>query len=96
MLKPIAAHPATAALQKDVSKAAELQKLQKVCTEFEAILITYMLKSMRSTVEKDGLFGNSTEKQIMDAMFDENLALGIAKGGGIGLAEILFTDLKDR
>lgn len=95
MLKPIAAHPATA-LQKDVSRAAELQKLQKVCTEFEAILITYMLKSMRSTVEKDGLFGNSTERQIMDAMFDENLALGIAKGGGIGLAEIIFKDLKDR
>ncbi len=95
MLKPIAAHPATAALQKDVSKAG-LQKLQKACTEFEAILITYMLKSMRSTVEKDALFGNSTERQIMDAMFDENLALGIAKGGGIGLAEIIFSDLKDR
>ena len=95
MLKPIAAHPATAALQKDVSKIGQ-QKLEKACTEFEALLITYMLKSMRSTVDKDGLFGNSTESQIMDAMFDENLALGIAKGGGIGLAEILFTDLKDR
>lgn len=95
MLKPIAAHPATAALQKDVSRIGQ-QKLEKACTEFEAILITYMLKSMRSTVEKDGLFGNSTESQIMDAMLDENLALGIAKGGGIGLAKILFTDLKDR
>ncbi len=94
MLKPIAAHPA-AAVQKDVSTAG-LQKLQKACTEFESILITYMLKSMRSTVEKGGLFENSTESQIMDSMLDENLALGIAKGGGIGLAKILFADLKDR
>jgi flagellar protein FlgJ len=94
MLKPIAAHPA-AAMQKDVSPAG-LQKLQKACTEFESLLITYMLKSMRSTVEKGGLFGNSTESQIMDSMLDENLALGIAKGGGIGLAKILFADLKDR
>ncbi len=91
MLKPIAAHPATAALQKDVSTVG----LQKACTEFESIFINHMLKSMRSTVEKDGLFGNSTESQIMDSMLDENLALGIAKGGGIGLAKILFTDLKD-
>ncbi len=91
MLKPIAAHPA-AALQKEASKAG----LEKACTEFESIFITYMLKSMRSTVEKDGLFGNSSESQIMDSMLDENLALGIAKGGGIGLAKILFTDLADR
>ncbi len=95
MLKPIAAHPATAALPKDVSRLGQ-QKLEKACTDFESILITYMLKSMRSTVDKDGLFGNSTESQIMDAMLDENLALGIAKSGGIGLAKILFTDLKDR
>jgi len=92
MLTPIATDPASAALQKDVSKAG----LQKACTEFESIFITHILKSMRATVDKDGIIGNSNESQIIQSMFDENLALGVAQGGGIGLAEILFTDLKDR
>ncbi|MFH1993477.1 MAG: rod-binding protein [Pseudomonadota bacterium] len=90
MLKPTAADPATAALQKNVSEA----RLRKACTEFESIFITYMLKTMRAAVAEDGALGNSNERQIIQSMFDENLALGIAKDGGIGLAEILAQHLK--
>jgi flagellar protein FlgJ len=90
MLTPTTTDPVAAALQKDASKA----KLQKACTEFESLFITHMLKSMREAVSEDGLIGNSNERQIVQSMFDENLALGIARGGGIGLAEILIKDLK--
>jgi flagellar protein FlgJ len=88
MLTPIASAPA-AELPKDASRAG----LQKACSEFESIFINYMLKSMRATVAKDGLLGDSKQRQIIQSMHDESLARGIAGGGGIGLADILFQHL---
>jgi len=71
------------------------EKLEKTCSEFESIFITYMLKSMRSAVTEDGLLGNSNESKIIRSMFDENLALSMAKGQGMGLGRMLFESLKD-
>jgi flagellar protein FlgJ len=70
-------------------------RLEKACSEFESIFITHMLKSMRTAVTEDGLLGNSNESKIIQSMFDENLALGMAKGRGMGLGKMLFESLKD-
>ena len=70
-------------------------KLEKACSDFESIFITYMLKSMRTAVTEDGFLGNSNESKIIRSMFDENLALGMAKGKGMGLGKMLFESLKD-
>jgi len=70
-------------------------KLERACAEFESIFITYMLKSMRTAVTEDGLLGNSNESKIIRSMFDENLALGMAKGKGMGLGKMLFENLND-
>ena len=43
---------------------------------------------------EDGIMGNSHETKIMNSMFDENLALEVANGGGIGLGDVLFERLK--
>lgn len=42
---------------------------------------------------EEGIMGKSHETKIMNAMFDENLALEVAKGGGIGLGTVLFEQL---
>ncbi len=68
-------------------------RLKRICAEFESIFMTYMLKSMRSAMVEEGIMGNSHESKIMNAMFDENLALEVAKGGGIGLGNVLFERL---
>lgn len=70
-------------------------RLESACSEFESVFITYMLKSMRTAVTEDGLLGNSNESKIIQSMFDENLALGMAKGRGMGLGKMLFESLKD-
>lgn len=75
-------------------KDAWNNRLKRTCTEFESIFITYMLKSMRNTLVEDGLFGKTNEAKIVKSMFDEKLALGIARGGGIGLGTMLFEELK--
>jgi len=53
------------------------------------------LKSMRSAVTEDGLLGNTNESKIIRSMFDENLALGMSKGKGMGLGKMLFESLND-
>jgi Rod binding domain-containing protein len=53
-----------------------------------------MLKSMRNTVVEGGLLGKSNEGKIYISMFDEELGLGIARSGGIGLGKMLLERLK--
>ncbi len=89
MLKPIGIDPSLAESNKNISQA----RLEKACSEFESIFINYMLKSMGETLIEDGCDGNN-ENKIIRSMFNENLALGIAKGGGIGLGKIMFECLK--
>jgi len=91
MLEKIGSNPLLAGSHKNVSRA----DLERACTEFESIFITYILKSMRTPIVEDGLFGKSNEARIVQSMFDENLALGVAKGGGMGLGRMLFRLLKE-
>jgi flagellar protein FlgJ len=89
MLKEISMTQPVAGANQDGASA----RLKGICTEFESIFMTYMLKSMRSAMVEEGIMGNSHESKIMNAMFDENLALEVANGGGIGLGNILFERL---
>lgn len=92
MLNPVASDPAITALDKSVSEAG----LQKACSEFESIFLNHMLKTMRASVDQGGLIENNNAGRIIKSMFDENLARGIAQGGGIGLAKIMFEYLKNQ
>ena len=78
----------------DANQDGASARLKSICAEFESIFMTYMLKSMRSALVEDGIMGNSHESKIMNSMFDENLALEVANGGGIGLGDVLFERLK--
>jgi flagellar protein FlgJ len=90
MLKEISSMtpPVAGAIQDGTSA-----RLKSICAEFESIFMSYMLKTMRSALVEDGIMGNSNESKIMNAMFDENLALEVANGGGIGLGDVLFERL---
>ena len=92
MLKPVATASIPTAVGKDISQ----ERLKETCVEFESLFITYMLKSMRGAVAENGLIGDSNEGKIIQSMFDENLAQGVARGGGMGIAKVLFEYLKDR
>jgi len=91
MLEGIVSESVFPGRQKDDS----LNRLQKTCGEFESIFLAYVLKSMRNTIGKGDLLGNSHEGKIYQSMFDENLAAVIAKSGGIGLGKMLFERLKE-
>ena len=67
--------------------------LRKVAQQFESMFTRMMLKSMRDTVGTDPIFGSDQEK-MYQGMYDDQLALQLSKGRGLGLADMLVRQLQ--
>ena len=67
--------------------------LREVASQFEALFLQTMLKSMREASLGDPLFGNSDQHEMYQGMMDQQLALEMASGRGIGLADMLVRQL---
>lgn len=68
-------------------------KLKKACEDFESIFISQMLKEMRKSIPKSGLFDGGSEQDAYLSLFDEAFSKSIAQGGGIGLGKILYQNI---
>jgi flagellar protein FlgJ len=67
--------------------------VRKVAQQFESMFTRMMLKSMRDAVGTDPLFGSDQEK-MYQGMYDDQLALQLSKGRGLGLADMLVHQLQ--
>ena len=67
--------------------------LREVAGQFEALFVEMMLKNMREASFGDPLFGNSDQHEMYQGMLDQQLAVEMASGKGIGLAEMLVRQL---
>lgn len=67
--------------------------LREVAGQFEALFIETMLKNMREASLGDPLFGDSDQHEMYQSMLDQQLALEMSSGKGIGLAEMLVRQL---
>jgi flagellar protein FlgJ len=68
------------------------EALREVARQFESLFTNMMLKSMRSASEGDPLFG-SDQADFYQDMFDQQLAVELGKGRGLGLADMLLRQL---
>jgi flagellar protein FlgJ len=69
-----------------------LETQSSVAKQFESLFINTMLKEMRKTVSRSELLG-SDAMETYEQMFDQQIALGMAKAGGIGLAPFIEAQL---
>ncbi len=67
--------------------------LREVAGQFEALFLQTILKNMRAGELADPLFGNSDQHEMMQGMLDQQLALEMSSGPGIGLADMLVKQL---
>lgn len=67
--------------------------LREVASQFEALFLQTMLKSMREASLGDPLFGDSDQMELYQSMQDEQMALEMASGKGVGLADMLVRQL---
>ena len=66
------------------------QRLQRVTKEFESLLVGYMLKSMRSGTNTNELFGDSYGGDVLDGLFESQMAQHVSRNSSLGLAEMLY------
>lgn len=97
-INEVAAGPKTATdAASRAKKEEEEKKLKKVCVDFEAFFVYYVLKTMRQTVPKGGLLGNSPGTDTYYMMMDQKIAENVAKkGDGLGLQKMLFDQLSKK
>lgn len=69
------------------------RKLKDACIEFESLFLSHLLRSMKRTVPEGSHAGKSPGSKIITSMCDTGLAMELARGGGIGLAEIIYQQL---
>jgi flagellar protein FlgJ len=67
--------------------------IRKVAQQFESMFTRMMLKSMREAVGTDPIF-DSDQQQMYQGMYDDQLALQLSKGRGLGLADMLVRQLQ--
>ena len=68
------------------------EQLKSLSKQFESIFVHQLLKSMRSTVQKTGLF-DSHATSMYESLHDEEIAKLMPEQKGIGLADVIYRDL---
>lgn len=72
----------------------ETVRLKSACRDLEAVFLNMMWTSMRATVPKASLMGGGFGEDIMRSMQDTELTKTMAQAGGMGLADMLYRQLK--
>src|SRR5687767_8442759 len=73
---------------KTQSKEDPSTALNEVAKQFESVFVSMMMKAMRDTLPKDGMFA-SNEMDNYQEMFDQQLSLDLSRNGGLGLADLI-------
>jgi flagellar protein FlgJ len=73
-------------------KADDPQAIRAAAQQFESLFTNMMLKAMRDAKLGNGL-GDSQQSDLYQDMYDQQLALKISQGKGIGLADMLVQQL---
>ena len=94
-LKPLMNGPAspTSPGKKPGTRKLDEEKLRKACQEFEAIFMTKLMKTMRQSGPRSGLFEKGGQQEIYQSLFDEEIGKSLAKRGGIGLGQMLYRNM---
>ena len=82
----------------ELGRTDKNQALGKVAQQFESMMVRMMMKSMRdaNSVFAEGNFLSSDEGDTYQGMFDDQLALSLSQGRGMGVAETMVRQLQSR
>ena len=84
--------PLKQAAQSAPGKAKEEAKLKEACQQFEQLYLTQMFAAMRKCGASSEEGGQ--EKQMFEGMLDQERAKTWAQEGGVGLANLLFQQMR--
>ncbi len=83
----------TAVSELNKSKNDGDRKLKEACQDFEAIFLSFLMKSMRKTVTESDLFGSRKEENTFRDMLDIEICSKASKSNTAGIADMLYKQL---
>ena len=69
------------------------KEVESAATDFEALIMQEMLKSMWGTVQGDGLLTGSREEALYRDFLNQELARNIAQNQSLGFKELIANDI---
>ncbi len=82
-----------AGFERNAKKADGKDQLMEVCTQFEAIFIKQMLKSMKNTVQESGLINGGMAEDFFEDMLYDSYAEKMAETAHFGISEMMYRQL---
>ena len=73
---------------KAANDASNDAAIKKSAQQFEAMFLQMMMKSMRATIEKGGLF-ESQASETFEQMYDQQIVMAMSERGSTGLAQMV-------
>ena len=67
-------------------------RLKRLCQDFESLFLYKLMERMRATIPQEGYL-HSAQEDIYNAICDQQVALALARSGGIGLGRLLYEQL---
>ena len=77
----------------DISHVRTREQAAAVAEQFEKMFIAEMLRPMFEGIETDGPFGGGNAEATFRPMLIDEYAGAIARGGGIGIADSVMTEI---
>ena len=77
-------------------KKLNREKLKKACTEFEALFMSQMLKSMRQTIPQTGFLGKGLGEDVYQGLMDQELSQKLSQSKGLGLGKVIYRQMLKR
>ncbi len=74
--------------------SGEDRELKEAAKQFEALFMCQMFERMRDTVMRGGLFEESLSENIFQGLLDQEVSLQAADSGSLGLADMIYQQLK--
>ena len=69
-------------------------RLKQACSDFEAIFLNYMFKTMRKTLSGTDIVGKGLAGDIYETMYYQQLSVDMAgQGKALGIGEALYQEL---
>ncbi len=76
--------------------SAQDRQLREAAQMYEQHFLMEMIKAMRSTVDHSGLVPQSAAESLFQQKLDQEYAEEWAQSGGIGLADMIYQQIKEK
>lgn len=94
-IEGITPQPLGSAAGNTPGQAKEQGRLKDACSQFESLFLSQMFQEMRKSIPKNDFLGGGRDEETFNAMLDDERAKAWAQADGVGIANVLYQQLRN-